>query len=101
MALRSADLKIDSLTAEKIEADSIQRQIVIGEFDKPAFPLLGGMETFDSAPVAATFAACRTELNRLVQGGPPSHFDRSKRRDLLSNGAKPGAKADLRGRQRQ
>jgi hypothetical protein len=50
MALRSADLKIDSLTAEKIEADRIQRQIVIGQFDKPAFPLLDGMETFDSAP---------------------------------------------------
>jgi hypothetical protein len=76
-ALRPINLKLDTLTAEKVEADRIQRQLVIGQFEKPAYPLLDGMCTFDGAPLAATFAACRTDLDRLLQGGPPVRFDRA------------------------
>jgi hypothetical protein len=76
-ALRPINLKLDTLTAEKVEADRVQRQIVIGQFERPAYPLLDGMRTFDGAPLGATFAACRTDLDRLLQGGPPGRFDRA------------------------
>jgi hypothetical protein len=76
-ALRPINLKLDTLIAEKVEADRIRRQIVIGQFEKPAYPLLEGMRTFDGALLAATFAACRIDLDSLMKGGPPSRFDRS------------------------
>jgi Methyltransferase domain len=76
-AMRPVNLKLDTLTAEKVEADRVQRQIVMGQFEKPAYPLLEGMRTFDGARLAAIFAACRTDLDRLLRGSPPGRFDRA------------------------
>lgn len=76
-ALRSANVKIDTLTAERVEADRIQRQLDIGHFEKPTFPLLDGMTTFDGKPLAALYAACRADIDRLMQGAPPALFDRT------------------------
>ena len=75
--LQSVGVKIETLTADNIEADRIRRQIKLGQFDKPAFPLLEGMTTFTGKPLAATYAACRTQVDRMMKGAPPGNFDRS------------------------
>src|SRR5713226_3811943 len=75
--LRSVNVKLDTLTAQKIEADRIKRQIALGQFDKPVFPLLDGMASFDGARLAVAYAACCAELDRLMQGAPPAVFDRT------------------------
>src|SRR5262245_23202171 len=75
--LRSVNIKIDSLTAQDVEAARIKRQMAIGQFDAPAFPLLDGMASFDESRLAATYVACRAELDRLMQGTPPARFDRT------------------------
>lgn len=59
LLLRGANLKLDTLTAEKAEADRIQRQNAIGQFREPAFPLLDGMQSFDGRRLAQTYATCR------------------------------------------
>ena len=76
-ALYSVNIKIGSLTAQKIEADRIQRQSTIGWFDRPVFPLLDGMASFSGQHLAETYAACRTEIDRMMNGAPPAYFDRS------------------------
>lgn len=77
MALRSVNLKLDTLTAEDIEAERIRRLMASGQFDKPAFPLLDGMADFDGAVLAGTYETCRADVEQLMQGAPPAHFDSS------------------------
>lgn len=77
MALRPVKLKLETLTAEQQEAERIRRQVALGQFDKPAFQLLHGMELFDAAILAGTYAKCRDDVERLMQGAPPAFFDRT------------------------
>jgi hypothetical protein len=51
--------------------------VALGQFDKPAFQLLHGMELFDAAILAGTYAKCRDDVERLMQGAPPAFFDRT------------------------
>jgi hypothetical protein len=73
--LVQGNLKLDTLTAEKIEADRIRRQIAIGQFREPVFPLLDGMQSFDGRRLAETYAICRGEVDRLMEGAEPARFD--------------------------
>jgi hypothetical protein len=74
--LALANLRIETLTAEKTEAERIQRQIAIGQFDKPAYPLLDGMEDFDGAWLGEAYVKYRTDLDRMLGGAPPAKYDR-------------------------
>ena len=51
-----------------IEADRIQRQMAIGQFDKPVFPVLEGMAGFDVKRLAETYAAFRADIDRMMDG---------------------------------
>jgi hypothetical protein len=75
--LSGANIRVDSLTAETIETNRIERQRAIGQFDKPVFPLLDGMASFDAKPLVDSFAACRTDIERMMIGAPPGRFDRA------------------------
>jgi hypothetical protein len=75
--LSGANLRVDSLAAETIETDRIERQRAIGQFDKPVFPFLDGMASFDAKPLVDSFAACRTDIERMMSGAPPGRFDRA------------------------
>lgn len=77
MALRFVNLRLDTLTAENNEAERIRHQLAVGQFDKPVFPLLDGMGTFDGAILVQTYATCRADIERLMQGAPPALFDRT------------------------
>jgi hypothetical protein len=76
-ALRPINLKLDTLTAQKIEAERIRRQMALGQFDEPTFPLLDGMASFNGAMLAGAYAECRADVERLMQGGPPTFFNRA------------------------
>jgi predicted O-methyltransferase YrrM len=74
--LSSANLRIDSLTADTIETGRIERQKAIGQFDRPVFPLLDGMASFNGKPLVDSFAAYRTDMERMMSGASPGRFDR-------------------------
>ena len=76
-ALRHVNLKLDTLTAQKLEAERIVRQIAIGQFEEPVYPLLDGMSAFDGKRLSGAFAAWRTDVERLIQGVSPMRFDRT------------------------
>jgi hypothetical protein len=76
-ALRTVNIKIDTLTAQRIEADRIQRQFAIGQFEKPVFPLLDGMASFDGKRLGDAYADCRAEIDRMMNGAPPANLDSS------------------------
>ncbi len=73
--LRRVNLRLDTLTAENIEAARIRRQIAMGQFREPVFPLLDGMQTFDGRRLAETYATCRGDVDRLMAGAEPARFD--------------------------
>jgi hypothetical protein len=75
--LRHANVKLDALTAQKFEAERIFHQTAIGQFEKPVYPLLDGMSTFDGRRLSGAFAAWRTDIERLMQGVSPTRFDRT------------------------
>lgn len=75
--LRPVNIRLDTLTSEKMTADRIRRQLDIGQFEKATFPLLDGMTTFDGKPLAAMYAAYRADIDRLMHGAPPALFDRA------------------------
>jgi predicted O-methyltransferase YrrM len=75
--LRRANLKLETLTAEKVQAERIHRQIAIGQFEKPVYPLLDGMSTFEGADLANAYLAYRADLGRMMQGADPARFDRN------------------------
>jgi hypothetical protein len=76
-ALRFVNVRIDTLTAQTIEADRIKRQKAIGQFDKPVYPLLEGMAIFDGKRLGEAYADCRAGIDRMMNGAPPANFDRT------------------------
>lgn len=86
--LQHVNLRLDTLTAETVEAERIRRQIAIGQFEKPAFPLLVGMRGYDFRPLVEAWQAVRDDCDRLMSGGgvgydPDNTFFRSPDAELL------------------
>jgi hypothetical protein len=75
--IRSTNIKIDTLTAQKIESDRILRQKHNGQFNRPVFPLLTGITEYDCSYLAEMYGACRTDIDRLMTGAPPARLDRN------------------------
>lgn len=73
--LRSSNLRIDTLTAQKTEADRIRRQKVLGQFDKPAFPLLDGMSSFDGEYLVEAYSAYSADIALMMKGADPARFN--------------------------
>lgn len=73
--LSLANMKLDTLTKEKAEAHRISRQKALGRFEQPDFPLLEGMSTFDGKMLANAYSSYKSDLDRMMQGAPPSNFD--------------------------
>jgi uncharacterized UPF0146 family protein len=73
--LRPANLKLKTLSDEKIEANRIQRQASSGHFKQPVFPLLTGMTTFDVSELVATYNRYRIDVERMIGGALPGNFN--------------------------
>ena len=76
-ALKHANIKLDTLTAERTEAKRVNRQKSIGQFDRPVFPLLEGMSSFDVSDLADAYSTYRSSLEKMMGGAPPANFNRN------------------------
>jgi predicted O-methyltransferase YrrM len=75
-ALRTLNLKIDTLTAERHEAARIESLRQRGYFERPAFPLLPGFAEFSPDALSAALAKFSAGLANLMRGGAePGGYD--------------------------
>lgn len=72
-----ANLKLDTLTAARAEAQRIRRQLDNGWFEAPSFPMLEGMRSFDGKSLIRTYSDVREDVDRLIKGEGSAHFDAS------------------------
>lgn len=89
-ALRSVNLRIDTLTAEAREAARIEALRQRGYFDRPAFPLLPAFAEFVPDALAAALARYSLDLDALMRGAaqpggydPANPFFRSPDAEIL------------------
>lgn len=75
--LSRINVRIDTLTAERAESDRIRRQVAAGQFNKPVFPLLEGMERFEATTLESAYAMFHNEVDRMMDGALPGKLDRS------------------------
>ena len=73
--LASHNIKIGTYTAQRLEEQRIKRQLELGWFDAPVFPLLHGMNGYSSEAIASSYVAYRFELQRLMAGNGDTGFN--------------------------
>lgn len=73
--LSIANLKIDSLTAERREEARLVELSKAGLFDRPVYAMLPGMEAFDVAPMAEAYSRYGKDMEKLrARGGNDVQF---------------------------
>lgn len=74
--MRAANLKLETLTAEKFEASRIEALRRKGHFERPVYPVLPGMIHFSPGDIVASFQDHRGDLEILMSGDArPGLFD--------------------------
>ncbi|MBM5784466.1 MAG: class I SAM-dependent methyltransferase [Cyanobacteria bacterium K_DeepCast_35m_m1_288] len=73
--LASQNIRIDTYTAQRREEQRINRQLELGWFDTPAFPLLDGMNHYSGEVIVQAYAAYRDQLQRLMSGNGDTGFN--------------------------
>jgi hypothetical protein len=73
--LRIGNLKLDTLTAEKLERDRLENMARRGYFSRPAFSVSDSFRLFSAEPLRAALEAYRADIEKMLQGAPPGRFD--------------------------